>query len=827
MDKQATKETIEPKEATGSEEWLKTSEIRFTGEPRQPSKDTGGEHYDKANEARNDVLDTFKSQAVSERGEKMREMVCFAGVSIPKKYLGEDLIIQKEVEPPVSDGLLGKLKRLLLQQPNNEEIISQLLDEEEDLSDDNIKELLTPQVAYGLVNKYKEGDLINERAAKLIESLPISSQEEIFNSRQRDYNYFRSGIWIGSNKSPSFLMKTFACGANMLASKDQSKDVDMGYFSSLVLNYKLSLGTVVESEKRAILEGAYEDMACIIDGIIKASPENNNNSLKKLRLTLAKELLPKEYFYDHFDEIIDADFASSNAFSFCDLRDVYEIFGAENEDEQKKMEIIPEKMRVFYEQNRKIMRDKKVWYGDLTCDDIDWVNKQLEKYISIIPNRELLTSVLISKNEDYLHVLELLDKSEKSQVLISNAEKYIKMTMGSAGYSNLFLGTSIESIDDLKNWGAFLESQTRTQFKDCNDREDYVSAKEILSVYLYGVEMIDIASDLVALGIVDMPIDREVDKIDGVYAAQEKFKVTSINTKLLDKMVQSGELSNHGKNLILDAINLINCRPKSLIKNFEDIMSKKESEGVELGEILQELREQRIRRASANFDKYMTETMEKGTEFVGNVSYDGKEIPVLRMVGDDCMVLVHHLGAYSYIENSTPEQWNEAQREIIEDSSGEKRIGYISTCPIARGCVLLAAKEEEIKDPNEIYYGFVKTGENGLLYMSEYDLYTIDWRDRRDMEDKTLTMGFSIIEEDPRELIKRTKEAVRNVQKLPHGEVVLDRYAGDINRYGGRLQPNYLMVFTDDINAISENVKKHAAYFGVPIVMVDYDEYSK
>ena len=138
MDKQTTKETIGSEEATSSEEWLKTSEIRFTGESRQPSKDTGGEHYDKTNEARNNVLDAFKSQAASERGEKMREMVCFAGVRIPKEYLGEDLIIQKEVEPPFSDGLLGKLKRLLLQQPNNEEIISQLLDEEEDLDNDDI-----------------------------------------------------------------------------------------------------------------------------------------------------------------------------------------------------------------------------------------------------------------------------------------------------------------------------------------------------------------------------------------------------------------------------------------------------------------------------------------------------------------------------------------------------------------------------------------------------------------------------------------------------------------------------------------------------------------
>ena len=834
MDSHIPKEAVDSKEAPSSGNWEQVSRVEYGSKHQSLPKESDlGENMnaekgqnDGIDEARRGVLDVFSSQSASEQGEMKRETVSFAGVSIPKEYLGEDLVIQDKVERRVSGGLFGGFMRRINER-KDEKNLSRLLDIYEDLDDDELKELLTPQVAYELVAKFKEYRSVSWKEAKIIESLPIESQEEIFKSRQKNIDYYASSFFVGRIRSCSFLMKTFACGVDTIAKQGDKRKTFRHVISILAKSYEETLGKISNSERSAALEKAYEDMAYIIDEVEKTNPKADKDTLEELRLVAAKNFLSREYFYGHFGEIIDSEYVSGDSFSFRRLCDIYEKFGAKNEDERGKLEVIPEKMRLFYEQNQKVMRKYEGHLNNLTCADVDRINERFEKYSSLISDRDLLMSALISNDERCLRVLELLAGGEKDQALINSAEIYIKKAVGFSDVSNFLIDESpINNLDDLRDWDALLEKQTREQFKKHIDEEDFETARDILSLYLYGVTIVNLAFDLVSLGVVDVPIDRETDSIYQVSNSERRLRKMRANMEVLEKMLQSGEISDNEKNLILDAVELISCSQKTIIKESEGFIKGKDTENTEpLGDIISRLIKEKTRKASINFNKYMAETINNGTEFVFNVSYVGKEIPVLMMVGNDYMMLIHHLGAYSRIENSAPEQWNDdAHREVIGDD--EVRIGYISTCPIARGCMLMAATEEEIMDSNEIYYGFIETGENGLLYMSEYDLNTRDYRDTRDGKEKTITPLVTVIEEDPLKLIKRIKEAERRTQHLPHGEVVLDRYAGDINQYGGRLQPNYLVVFKDDLSAISDNVKKHAAYFGVPIIMVDYEKYS-
>ena len=126
--------------------------------------------------------------------------------------------------------------------------------------------------------------------------------------------------------------------------------------------------------------------------------------------------------------------------------------------------------------------------------------------------------------------------------------------------------------------------------------------------------------------------------------------------------------------------------------------------------------------------------------------------------------------------------------------------------------------------------------------MSSGDLYTygIDYigdktpDDDEDNSKTRVTAGRqSFWYSTPDELIDDTRSRGR-IRKFSekndfyhaYNEVVLNRYNGGPNGdRNDRLHPSCILCFGKDESAISEDMKRHAAYFGIPIYIIDEDKY--
>ena len=156
------------------------------------------------------------------------------------------------------------------------------------------------------------------------------------------------------------------------------------------------------------------------------------------------------------------------------------------------------------------------------------------------------------------------------------------------------------------------------------------------------------------------------------------------------------------------------------------------------------------------------------------------------------------------------------------DNGIRKPVGYISTCTLSEGA-LFVAQTEPLGAGDEVYYGFADLGEDGFLYGAEYDTYT-ETTEGADKSARVVTERQAFLYDDMDELIERTK--TRRKSDEDYNEVVLDRYARNRPEPAQELlYPSYVIVFTDDPKKITERSKKHAAYFGVPILMIDPVKY--
>ena len=108
--------------------------------------------------------------------------------------------------------------------------------------------------------------------------------------------------------------------------------------------------------------------------------------------------------------------------------------------------------------------------------------------------------------------------------------------------------------------------------------------------------------------------------------------------------------------------------------------------------------------------------------------------------------------------------------------------------------------------------------------MCKTDAYTLVGNFRRGLEttEAITTLRMDHFYDNPKKLIADSKKATKDyVKSHQYCEVVLDRYSGNQEQFGGRLQPSEIVVFVDDPSKIGDLQKKHAAYFGVPIIMID------
>ena len=191
------------------------------------------------------------------------------------------------------------------------------------------------------------------------------------------------------------------------------------------------------------------------------------------------------------------------------------------------------------------------------------------------------------------------------------------------------------------------------------------------------------------------------------------------------------------------------------------------------------------------------------------------------------MLLIHRLGAFSKKMKENPGQWND---ESFADD-GKKGIGYISTSAIAGGNLRLAnITKEKLGERDEVFYAFSKLGKGSIKSMCEVDAHTRvagKMNGGYEKEYKISTLKQDYFYSNPKVFLKaNAKAAKESWEGYRHNEVVLDRYSGDPNENGGRLQPSYIVVFVDDPSKIGDLPKKHAAYFGTPIMMIDPNKYS-
>ena len=198
--------------------------------------------------------------------------------------------------------------------------------------------------------------------------------------------------------------------------------------------------------------------------------------------------------------------------------------------------------------------------------------------------------------------------------------------------------------------------------------------------------------------------------------------------------------------------------------------------------------------------------MQRGLEGVvatGETVLSGdKEVSVLKMEGDEFMLLIHKLAAFNEMQDvMRPEAWDHYEGEE------KNRTTRISTSAISNESLVLA-DSKAIYGPRKILYGYSEIPPDGFRFSSGNDLWTLQtgMPHRQDYFYKS-----------PKDVIKNMLDVSDNQQDLspPHNEVVI----GGESESGGRLPPNYIVVFGKN---------KSDIHFGpVPILLIDPDKYGK
>lgn len=342
--------------------------------------------------------------------------------------------------------------------------------------------------------------------------------------------------------------------------------------------------------------------------------------------------------------------------------------------------------------------------------------------------------------------------------------------------------------------------------------------RDCISEYLYGMGAEQLGTDLVALGAIQPPIEERVANLP--FGATPYLNDGTINAQSLhlNELREEGMTPTEEARLkqAVDLFSVNIDEPYSnekLLTIFDKLKTEQDENTPKLKETLEGLQKKYLQKASINLSESMKQDLEKA-EVIGTVEYGSKKLNVLSMGDNDYSILVHRLGAYRDKNNDDPAQWIEHEPDSF-DQNGHP-IGYVSTSTLTSKFSHLAASKEDLHNPDEIYYAFTDFGKNTIQGMSEYDLYTNN--DDSDSEKNFNYMRQNRIYKNIDQLVENT-EAWRNAYKITHNEVVLDRYSNTNNTLDGRLLPNYLVTFTDDISKINDTVKKHAAFFGVDIIM--------
>ena len=753
---------------------------------------------DKSNEA---VLNALREKAIeqSKRGREEQlagseevepddvEKMRFGIVEVPLAALGDDKVLVDHLEGRSKFDVIGKKR--------DEKALWRLFDY--DYPEENLSKLFTPTVAKRFFEHTKSFGGFNSEYMMLVEALPLEAQEELF----------KDGFFLEAVSSLNFRNESINLKM-MLGLMSNLEDAEENYFDREKLEYvcnslRRSRGEmwkwgftgehdegIMGAEGLALRERAYNDLV-----------ERGANKAKA-----AVAFLDGRQVYDKLEDLLgDENLKADDAYYISELilrelpegaiEKYYELAPDVFKDLSRLPRLWGKTVDKAEEVLETLSQDNEI-IDELQIDEDDWLEMLMHN------GRKGIVEQIRARHKD-------MDEEEKKQISRSLKNR---------------LWVFVENYDEMRrpNKVFLRRAEIQLGMRPFGESEtfDPEGARRSISEYVFGKSMKDLEQDLVALGLVKIDyFRRDVDrKKDG----RRRVKLGNI-----DKIVEESGLSNDDRLMILEAIALLGCSHDELrgkLEKYGDAYVDSDY-GDKLGARLDEMRMNARRRASERYGEYMCEKIRQGARSVGMVESDGKEVEALKMEGDEFMLFAHRLGAYRDKDKESPEQWNEG------GSRSNKSVGYISVAPIAPGMLHLAGlTEKELgKDQEEVFYNFSELGDTSIVTMCEQDSYTyVEYTDPslrpKGQEIKAGVQDFFY--EDPRDLIKTNLRITRRHEAdYKHAEVSLDRYSGDPDKHGGRLQPSQIIVFTDDINKIGDLPKKHAAYFGIPILMVDPKRY--
>lgn len=315
-----------------------------------------------------------------------------------------------------------------------------------------------------------------------------------------------------------------------------------------------------------------------------------------------------------------------------------------------------------------------------------------------------------------------------------------------------------------------------------------------------------------------MQADYETDKINSYTNLVCKYffgypsSAISVLTSVDNNQLSSADRKT--QSTINLAHDLLSCKDVDSIKDFyreaKDLVHPEE-----LRPIFDQIKSEYLSQISANYGAALM-TDDKAATLglkANSISYQGQEIPTYQVDGQDFTILTHKLGAFGSTDLSDPSVWDTR-------TSGNP---YISTSLIGNKCLHLAGGTDKKALSDGIFYGFGQLEPHSVLAMSQEDLMTHQDEGfkhdlfKEDQDNTKISTGRKEVwYQNPDDLLAATLNS-KWEDDYSHNEVVLDRY----KESGDRLHPTCIISFGTDPSQISQESLKHAAYFNVPVYLIN------
>ncbi|MBR3132079.1 hypothetical protein IKG33_01560 [Candidatus Saccharibacteria bacterium] len=741
-----------------------------------------------AEELRDAVLDLAKSVDEYER-DGDDDLIEFAGMKLSREAVGTDKVMVTELKKRSKFDVLGKAK--------DKKAMDKLMEiiSDEDCSDEEkeeaMKRLFDPYVANLFLQEAHEDYNFAHHLThyhRMFEALPLKIQLEEFLGQEhlltlstpRDY--------------PRSLLNKIACGVLDSIESETGKEKRTG---------KDRLGKMIERRMFERNFGHETAIDMVDDNIMqrlydKAVDFGFGEAKRCLGLLKSEQIIAKL-----------GDIANDPDLRVGDVSNTYLMIENEDMDDNKKAE-----WREKYEEILPYEMRRIVSIGDafMTELDLEGAKEYLEK---LDEDRELREEIGLDEGEwdDLMHGAQTLYEQVKKAKSISDEQimaikKYIK------SHFWRFISDGDITLENVVNVDEII-MMVAEQFLEKGESE---KAREAICQHVFGIGLRDSLQDLVSLGIIEEEKLKGKGISDRIFVGEDRVSIKELD-----------DIPAELRFMILEMVDLCNCSDEELRDKFEGYKEKGIStdESEKIRQCIEGMIKMTRRKTTEAYSKYMEGTIRDGAVSLGEIPYDDKMIPVLEMRGKKMMLLIHRLGAYVRKDKNNPAQWN-------DDTYIDGGLGYISTTAIADGLIKLANIDVgELDDPDEVFYAFTKLKGESILAMCERDAHThvgqLRYKDDVEMSVKTGAQDYFC--KDPMELIRRTKKSMKKRPYYAHNEVVLDRYSGDPNKHGGRLQPSYIVAFSDDVSKIGDLPKKHASYFEqedgspIPILMIDPKKY--